>query len=332
MSPALRLPLLGKLAGANLLIVTAMAAITFRLHGAGALDRQAVAIATLTLLASFIASTLLVSLALAPIAQLEALASRVLDGDLDGRITPSPIADRRLLHVGETVNLLLAGVAAERVRFRQLAAQSIRSQDQQSARVARQLHDSAAQLLAGLILQLGVAAGECDDPPLRRRLESARANAGDALDEIRDLAQAIYPRVLEDLGLCAAVERLVRHLRERHDVHIAVTADSRIGALPFATASVLYRVVLEATDNAVRHSKPGRILITLQLGTTAATAEVTDNGIGFDLRAVGSRDGMGIFCMRERVALAQGRFTISSRPGTGTRVAATVPFEHTEWS
>jgi signal transduction histidine kinase len=91
-------------------------------------------------------------------------------------------------------------------------------------------------------------------------------------------------------------------------------------------ASVLYRVAQEAVRNAVRHAAPAVIQITIVGDDTSARLEVSDDGCGFDLAAAHARrDGMGIFIMRERVALVDGELDISPRPGGGTAIRATVP-------
>jgi signal transduction histidine kinase len=135
--------------------------------------------------------------------------------------------------------------------------------------------------------------------------------------------------VLDDLGLVAALEFLARRTREQSGVETRVVADVR-GTLAGPVASVFYRVAQEALRNAVRHGAPSDVRVGLvALDGASAILEVTDDGEGFDLKeAERSRDGMGLFVMRERVALIDGRLEVISRPGTGTTVRAWAPLTH----
>jgi signal transduction histidine kinase len=208
---------------------------------------------------------------------------------------------------------------------RRLAAQVISAQDEERARVARELHDSTAQMLAAVMLQLGVAARESTSPALDERIATLREMAAEALEEVRTLSHTIHPRVLDDLGLAAALEWLARQTREQDSLDVEVFADDG-AAIPKLPASVLYRVAQEALRNAVRHAQPRRVELWLRRADGTATLEVVDDGSGFDVRrAEERRPGMGLFSMRERVGLVNGTLALVSAPGRGTRVVATVP-------
>jgi signal transduction histidine kinase len=321
----LRVPLLGKLAGANLIIVVAAlisVGVERRLH----LPGSAVSILGVALGLSLVVNLALVYVALRPLNDLETAAARVSAGDMEARVTPSILADRHVARIGTTLNALLDRLTEDRARVRRLAAQVISAQDEERARVARELHDSTAQILTAVILQLGAAAHESRSPPLDARLATLRELASEALEEVRTLAHTMHPRVLDDLGLAAALEWLARQTcaQERLDVKVSVQDDYQPIAEPLA--SVLYRVAQEALRNAARHAGASKVEILLQHRPGVASLEVSDNGRGFDVRrAEERRPGMGLFSMRERVALVNGRLVVTSAPGRGTRVTATVP-------
>jgi len=143
--------------------------------------------------------------------------------------------------------------------------------------------------------------------------------------------------VLDDLGLIAALKRLARETTDRSASYATTGRDSAIvvdvtamegsdEALPAPVKSVLYRVAQEAVQNARRHAAPKHVAIRLEASAKSVTLEVTDDGRGFD-PAAKQRDqtGIGLFTMRERVALVDGEFRVSSRPGGGTSVVASVP-------
>jgi signal transduction histidine kinase len=200
------------------------------------------------------------------------------------------------------------------------------AQDQERSRIARELHDSTAQTLAALVLQLSAAARDAGDAAGRDRLRELHALAADALEEVRALSHTVYPRVLDDLGLVAALEWLARRARERGRIDTVVRSEIRADGVPPAAAAVLYGVAQEALRNAERHSGATTIVFALSATPAAATLEISDNGDGFDVaEAEERRPGMGLFTMRERVALVDGRITISSEKGQGTQIVATVP-------
>jgi signal transduction histidine kinase len=321
---ALRVPLLGKLVGANLLIVVA-ALLVVVAERQGVLPGNAVSILGVALGVSLVVNLGLVYVALRPLSELELTAARVSAGDLGARVAASRLADRDMARVGTTLNTLLDNLTNDRARVRRLAAQVISAQDEERARVARELHDSTAQMLAAVMLQLGVAARENESPALDARIATVRDMVAEALEEVRSLSHTIHPRVLDDLGLAAALSWLTRQTREQESLDAEAFADD--GApIPRLEATVLYRVAQESLRNAVRHAHAHRVEVWLRRTPTTATLEVVDDGRGFDVRrAEERRPGMGLFSMRERVGLANGTLAVESAPGRGTRVVATVP-------
>jgi len=149
----LRVPLVAKVAGANLLIVAVAFVAALMVRGGTRAGRDVLFIAGLALLGSFLVNVALIVLALRPLQALETLAARVWGGHLDVRVHESPLADARIARVGRTMNLLLDGLLADRMRTRQLAAEVIGAGDRERAYIARELHDSVAQSLAALVMR-----------------------------------------------------------------------------------------------------------------------------------------------------------------------------------
>jgi signal transduction histidine kinase len=201
----------------------------------------------------------------------------------------------------------------------------ISAQDAERARSSRELHDSTAQTLAAAKLQLQATAHATEDPVVIERLTTLRELVSDALEETRSLSHLLYPRVLDDLGLVAAVEWLARHARESGALAVEVETDVR-GEIPQTVASVLYRVAQEGLRNAMTHAQATTLTLRVESDDDQATMEVADDGRGFDVaEAEARRPGMGLFAVRERVALVDGEVEIYSVPGRGTRLSATVP-------
>jgi signal transduction histidine kinase len=211
--------------------------------------------------------------------------------------------------------------------MRALAALTIRAQDEERARVARELHDSTAQSIAALAYQLAAASRDCADAGMSRRLHEMRELAGDILEEVRSMAHAMHPNVLDDLGLEAALEWIARKTQEHTPLEIDLQTVGTAGA-PLApeAAAALYRVAQESLRNIERHSGARQVHLTLVHGANHVALDVEDDGRGFDLReAAERRPGMGLFAMRERLGLVDGTLEIDTAPGRGTRVHASVP-------
>ena len=224
------------------------------------------------------------------------------------------------------MNVLLDGLSADRARLRDLAGRVIRAGDEERSYIARELHDSTAQSLAAMLLELSVVARETHDPATSERLERIRRIAGDVLDEVRMLAQTVHPRVLDDLGLGAALQHLARESEARGTVTIEVDVDETAGEVSPAVSSVLYRVAQEALNNALRHASARRSVLRAGRRDGLARLEVVDDGVGFRVEEAESRrPAMGLFTMRERIALLDGALEIDSAPGRGTRITARVP-------
>ena len=321
----LRVPLLAKLAGANLLIVVSAfigVAVERRLDT----PATAVSILGVALGTSLIVNLALVYVALRPLSDLEGTATRLAAGDMEARVPSSVLADRDMARVGTTLNALLDRLTEDRARERRLAAQVISAQDEERARVARELHDSTAQILTAVMLQLGAAARESTSAPLDARIATLRELAAEALEEVRTLSHTMHPRVLDDLGLVAALEWLARQTRAQEPLDVRVEGDAFDQPIPSALASVLYRVAQEALRNAARHAEAKHVVVRLRRDTSSAVLEIEDDGCGFDVAlAEKRRPGMGLFSMRERIGLVNGRLSVRSTPRRGTRVVASVP-------
>jgi len=146
------------------------------------------------------------------------------------------------------------------------------------------------------------------------------------LDEVRLVAHTVHPRVLDDLGLAAALQLLARETQERSGTVVTCSGPANLLPIDAASGSTLYRVAQEAVGNAIRHANATRVSICVAQGNGTVELEVGDDGIGFNAGDVEKRrPGMGLFTMRERAALVGGRLTLQSIPGVGTRVVVVVP-------
>jgi two-component system sensor histidine kinase UhpB len=324
----LRVPLAVKLAGANLLIVLAAWGAGYAAYHDSAAEWRMLSVMTIALALGLAVNLLLVSIALRPIRDLEVTATRVWAGDLETRVPRSAVADADLAQVGGMLNVLLTALSEDRARVRTLAKEVVRSGDRERSRVGKELHDSIAQSLAGLRYQLIAIEREAQDPELTEKLRAVRQAAGDVLEQVRLLSLTVHPQILDDLGLVAALRHLARTTTDDAAISVSVTPEieSQLRDLPSDVAVAVYRVARESVANALRHGAPTTIDIRVGLAGDELVMHVEDDGNGFE-PADAEKDGqaMGIFQMRERIALLNGRVEIVSGPQKGTEVRVRVP-------
>jgi two-component system sensor histidine kinase UhpB len=204
---------------------------------------------------------------------------------------------------------------------RRAGSAALAAQEEERARVARDLHDEVNQSLTGLLLRLE-AAREAAPPELEPALADTKALAHQAMRELLDLARRLRPTALDDLGLAAAIAGLVERLGAG-EIEAAIEIEGDFSDLGDDAQLVVYRVAQEALANAARHSGAEHVAVTLRHGPEEVELTVLDDGRGF---AFDEADrGLGIGGMRERALLVDGELTLESRPGAGTTVRLTIP-------
>lgn len=241
--------------------------------------------------------------------------------------SPRPLLPASIDGVGETEEVerielaflrMMRRLEAER---RRAGSAALRAQEEERARVARDLHDEVNQSLTGLLLRLE-AAREAAPPELEGELAETKALANQAMGELLSLARQLRPTALDDLGLAAAIEGQVGRLGGEIATNFDVRGD--FSDLGDDAQLVVYRVAQEALSNAARHSGARRVEVRLRRNDGGGVVlEVSDDGRGFAFDE--SQRGLGIAGMRERALLIGADLSIESRPGAGTTVRLTVP-------
>jgi two-component system sensor histidine kinase UhpB len=244
--------------------------------------------------------------------------------------SPRPLLPASIDGVAETEEVerielaflrMMRRLEAER---RRAGSAALHAQEEERARVARDLHDEVNQSLTGLLLRLE-AAREGAPPELAGELAETKALANQAMSELLSLARQLRPTALDDLGLAAAVGGQVEQL-SRGEIDATLSVEGAFTDLGDDAQLVVYRVAQEALSNAARHSGAARVEVRLQRdGDGGVALEVADDGRGFAFDE--AQRGLGIGGMRERALLVGGELTIESRPGHGTTVRLTVPGE-----
>lgn len=195
-------------------------------------------------------------------------------------------------------------------------------------RIAREIHDTLAQGLAGIIVQLQASEAWLGKEPSRAReaLEQATELARSSLQEARRSVWDLRPEGLQRAGLAGAVRDELARVRERTGVRTGLKVRGLRGlALPARMEVAVFRIVQEAVGNAVRHGRPRELTVELARRGGRLQVSVADDGCGFD-PVVDRREGsFGITSMRERAVACGGILEVTSNPGEGTRVEVSVP-------
>jgi two-component system sensor histidine kinase UhpB len=204
---------------------------------------------------------------------------------------------------------------------RRAGTAALRAQEEERARVARDLHDEVNQSLTGVLLRLE-AAREAAPPELEAELDETKALANQAMRELLSLARQLRPSALDDLGLKAAIGGLVENLGFA-GAEAVFNAEGDFSDVAVDRQLVVYRVAQEALSNAARHSGAHRVEVRLTRRGGGVELEIADDGRGFAF-AEAEQGGLGLAGMRERALLVGGELTIESRPGRGTTVRLTI--------
>jgi two-component system sensor histidine kinase UhpB len=243
---------------------------------------------------------------------------------------PGPLLPASIDGVGETEEVerielaflrMMRRLEAER---RRAGSAALAAQEEERARVARDLHDEVNQSLTGLLLRLE-AARDAAPPELEPQLAETKALANQAMRELLSLARQLRPTALDDLGLAAAVGGQVEQVAQG-EIEAELRTEGDFSDLADDAQLVVYRVAQEALSNAARHSGADRVEVALRRRPDGGVElAVADDGRGFAFEE--SERGLGIGGMRERALLIGGELTIESRPGAGTTVRLAVPGE-----
>ncbi len=210
-----------------------------------------------------------------------------------------------------------------------LRGQIIHGREEERVRLAREVHDGPAQVLANVLMGLEHAINleRSTSEQLRDFLPELRDAARTGLREIRTFIADLRPGAL-DQGLAMALTEYIRSYERTTGVQVTLDMHSWSDKLAKEAEIVVYRVVQEALQNVNKYARQAQVTIRSTYLNSWLTLVIRDNGPGFDPREVARRTGKeswGLTSMRERVALVGGQFAIASRPGLGTEVTIKVP-------
>ncbi len=208
----------------------------------------------------------------------------------------------------------------------------IKAQEEERRRVAREIHDGPAQAMANVVLRTEI----CE-----RLLKAGRTEVHQELDQLkmlvkgtlRELRQIIFdlrPMALDDLGLVPTLNRYLENLRQHHGVPVSLGVSGPECRLDPTHEVAIFRVVQESVNNARRHAQASCIQVQIEFAADDNVAIIIeDDGVGFDMEELTAewinRESFGLMGMKERIELLDGEMNVTSVPGKGTRIVATLP-------
>jgi signal transduction histidine kinase len=232
----------------------------------------------------------------------------------------------------EQENTTLSAALEERAEERgKLLERLISAQEEERKRVARELHDELGQSLSSTSLSVELAQRAIKDgeEATGSHLEQAHDLIADATDRMYQLIHGLRPSVLDDLGLVAALRSHAQQVLQPAGIAFDIDASELGQRLPPVVETALFRIHQEALTNILRHAQAERVQLRLVRENGAVTAEIRDDGVGFDpaaSRGEGqSRQSYGLLGMQERAILLGGQVEIESQPGHGTRLQVRIP-------
>jgi signal transduction histidine kinase len=232
------------------------------------------------------------------------------------------------------LTILYEQLQTKEVMCKRLLGKVLTTQEEERARLARELHDAIGQSLTAIILT--TTSIESSLPTTftdgKKKLANVRNIATQSLQDLRNLIFDLRPEILDDLGLALAVRSQVKKYLEPAGVQVQLRATGLKDQLSAEVERAVFRVVQEAITNIARHAHASEASISLTKKDNRLIVRIEDNGLGFDCDSVRhwQRQAWGLQGMEERITLLGGEFYIGSKPGNGTLVLAEIPLGQVE--
>jgi two-component system sensor histidine kinase UhpB len=223
---------------------------------------------------------------------------------------------------------------SSRQQLRALAGRLESLREEEQSRIAREIHDELGQMLTGLKLDLRWVEKRLSDrldPELNQVLDKivgAGELADATIESVQKISAELRPRLLDTLGVCAAIRSEASRLQERTPILIRVDCPETLPQLSGDAAMAAYRIFQEALTNVIRHAKATEVDVDLWLEADSVRMRISDNGIGISPTAVGGIESLGLLGMQERASLLGGETTILPGDSTGSVVYVRLPVGH----
>jgi signal transduction histidine kinase len=207
-------------------------------------------------------------------------------------------------------------------------------QEEERRRLARELHDDTLQSMIALNQRVQLAQLALGEKADQDGLGEIQSLTEQTIQNLRRLTRALRPIYLEDLGLAAALEMLVRETQQTSGIDVDFERSGPEVRLPAPVELALYRIGQEALSNVVRHARATQAELKISYAPDAVTLDVTDNGAGFDVpespAEFAPNGHFGLLGIHERTEMIGAKLNIQSEPGKGSQVSVTVPLQRME--
>jgi signal transduction histidine kinase len=219
----------------------------------------------------------------------------------------------------------------ERIRtsgqIQDLNARLINAQEEERARLARELHDDISQQIAVASMAISNLKSDTLEQQSASRAQCDRVHRklADLAESIRRLSHQLHPAVLEHAGLVSAVRGYCSEFREVTGVAVAIETEGSFDGLPRSIALCIYRIVQEALQNVAKHAEVTEATLRLKNSGGVVNLSIADRGTGIAPEQITHAKGLGLLSMRERARLVNGTVDIQSQPNHGTTVSVSIP-------
>ncbi|HOQ01146.1 MAG TPA: sensor histidine kinase [Acetivibrio clariflavus] len=247
-------------------------------------------------------------------------------------------ADRLIANIGISLSCLTGDLQQvtlqlEDLQQRQLMGlKIIRAQEEERQRVAREMHDGPAQLMSNIVLKAEICERLVDADPVKAKgeLRNLKSIVRNTLQDVRKIIYNLRPMSLDDLGLVPTLQRFILTFQEESNIKVNFKTKGVYEDIKPEISLTIFRIVQESINNVRKHAEATKVSISLEFLERELRLKIADDGKGFNTEELKTKkdninSGFGLYSMRERVELLNGKFAINSAIGKGTRLDITVP-------
>jgi signal transduction histidine kinase len=207
----------------------------------------------------------------------------------------------------------------------ELSRRMLRAQEAECKRIGHELHDGTGQGLMVLRLYLAMLANDEQSSEAQAKIQEALKLLDHTVEDLRRIIRRLSPRILEELGLLAAIRKQVRELTKNTGIKAHLDLPKDFGPLDGEFEVALYRSLQEGLHNIAKHSQARNVSVRLERGENSVCLFVEDDGVGISSGRVSTGRAFGLFGMKQRIAALGGRVQIRSRRNKGTLLKVMLP-------
>ena len=229
-------------------------------------------------------------------------------------ITESRKAEKEILEMNE--------------QLRQLSGYLQKVREEERTHMAREIHDELGQQLTVMKMDASWLNKKisADDTAIRQKIKDLLEMLDKTIKIVRRIASELRPSVLDDMGLLAAIEGHLKDFEKRSGIKTILKGIKEELPLPDVIKTSLFRIMQESLTNVGRYAKAKSVTVTLQHKDGTLVLTIQDDGVGFDKEKIASKKTLGLLGMKERTIMMGGTYEVNSKPGKGTTVIVSIPF------